>query len=133
MSQEIVNQIFELCIIPILAVLTGFFVNWLKKKANELKIKTNNKVLDKYIDMLVNTVNACVIATNQTYVETLKAEGSFDEEAQKKAFEMTYQSVLNILSEDAKKYLTSAIGDLDEFLRKQIEVEVNINKKWGAS
>jgi hypothetical protein len=36
--------------------------------------------------MLNRTITECVIATNQTYVETLKQQGKFDEEAQKIAF-----------------------------------------------
>lgn len=128
MDQEMIKQIFEICVIPILAVAVGFFVNWLKKKANELKVKTENEVLDKYIDMLTDTITSCVIATNQTYVDTLKKEGSFDAEAQKKAFTMTYQAVLSILTEDAKKYLTEAVGDLDTYLKQKIEAEVNLEK-----
>ena len=128
MDQEIVKQIFELCVIPILAVAVGFFVNWLKKKANELKIKTENEVLDKYIDMLTDTITSCVIATNQTYVDSLKKQGVFDAEAQKQAFTMTYKAVLDILTEDAKKYLTEAIGDFDIYLKQKIEAEVNLEK-----
>ena len=128
MDQEMIKQIFEICVIPILAVAVGFFVNWLKKKANELKIKTENEVLDKYIDMLTDTITSCVIATNQTYVDNLKKEGSFDAAAQKKAFTMTYKAVLDILTEDAKKYLTEAIGDFDTYLKQKIEAEVNLEK-----
>lgn len=128
MDQEIIKQIFELCIIPILAVATGFFVNWLKKKANELKVKTENEVLQKYIDMLTSTVTDCVIATNQTYVEALKKQNAFDINAQKEAFKMTYEAVLSILTEEAKDYLSSAVGDLEIFLTQKIEAEVNYEK-----
>ena len=128
MDQEMIKQIFEICVIPILAVAVGFFVNWLKKKANELKIKTENEVLNKYIDMLTDTITSCVIATNQTYVDSLKKEGAFDAAAQKKAFTMTYKAVLDILTEDAKKYLAEAIGDFDTYLKQKIEAEVNLEK-----
>ena len=83
----------------------------------------------KYIEMLSNTICECVIATNQTYVDSLKAQGKFDAEAQKKAFEMTYNSVINILTEDAKVYLTSIYGDLTAYITNMIEAEVNKNKK----
>jgi len=62
-----------------------------------------------------------VIATNQTYVDTLKREGKFDGEAQKIAFQKTYDSVIAILSEDAKTYLNEAIGDLQAYIINQIE------------
>ena len=78
--------------------------------------------------MLDKTITECVIATNQTYVETLKKEGKFDAEAQKKAFEETKNAVLTILSEDAKKYLSNAIGDLQVYMTKKIEAEVKLNK-----
>lgn len=128
MDQEIVKQIFELCVIPILGILVAFFVNWLKKKANELKIKTDNEILNKYIDMLTDTITSCVIATNQTYVDSLKKQGAFDAEAQKQAFAMTYKAVLDILTEEAKEYLTQAIGDFDIFLTQKIEAEVKLEK-----
>lgn len=128
MSQEIVKEIFEICIIPILGVAVAFLVNWLKKKANELKVKTDNDILNKYIDMLTDTITSCVIATNQTYVDSLKKQGSFDAEAQKQAFTMTYKAVLDILTEEAKTYLAQAVGDFDTFLTQKIEAEVKLEK-----
>ena len=79
--------------------------------------------------MLSNTICECVIATNQTYVDSLKKQGKFDAEAQKKAFEMTYNAVIEILSEEAKVYLASVYGDLTAYITNMIEAEVNKNKK----
>ena len=78
--------------------------------------------------MLADTINNCVIATNQTYVEALKKAGAFDMEAQKTAFNMTKNAVLAILSDEAKRYLTNAVGDLNEYITQQIEAAVNVNK-----
>ena len=39
--------------------------------------------------MLNETITKCVIATTQTYVETLKKEGKFDKTAQETAFSKT--------------------------------------------
>jgi hypothetical protein len=36
--------------------------------------------------MATDTITNCVIATNQTYVNSLKEQGKFDEAAQKEAF-----------------------------------------------
>ena len=41
----------------------------------------SNELLSKYIEMLSNTICECVIATNQTYVDSLKKQGKFDVEA----------------------------------------------------
>ena len=80
------------------------------------------------MEMLRDTVIDCVIATNQTYVEALKNQNAFDKEAQRKAFEMSYNAVLDILADDAKEYLETAVGDLEIYITKLIEAQVNINK-----
>lgn len=128
MTPELVQQIFEICIIPILGTLTVFAVNWIKAKTNSIKADTKDVTLQKYLDMLSETITKCVLATNQTYVATLKKQGKFDAEAQKKAFEKTYKAILSILNEDAVIYITEAVGDFDIFLTSRIEAEVNMNK-----
>lgn len=125
---DLVTQIFQVCLIPLLGVLTAYAVSYLKVKQQELTSKTENATLNKYLYMLFDTVNTCVVATNQTYVDALKAEGKFDAEAQKIAFEKTYNAVLAILSDEAKTYITSAFGDLEQYLIKLIEESVKDNK-----
>ena len=78
--------------------------------------------------MLSDTITECVIATTQTYVEALKKEGKFDKAAQETAFNKTYTAVLAILSDEAKKYLTEAVGDLNLYITQQIEAEVKLTK-----
>lgn len=121
-------QIFEVVIIPLLGVLTVFLINFIKTKSKELAASTDDILTQKYISMFSDTVVACVRATNQTYVETLKKEGKFDADAQKIAFEMTYKAVMDILTDEAKEYLIQACGDLDAFLTTRIEAEVNNTK-----
>ena len=125
---KLLYDIFEVAIIPLLGILVAYGVQFLRAKGAELEAKTDNEILDKYISMLTNTITDCVIATNQTYVEALKKQGSFDAEAQKVAFDLTYQAVINVLSDDAKEYLASAYGDLSTYIGNLIEAEVNRNK-----
>lgn len=130
-TMEMLQQIFNICIIPLLGVLTTYLVLFIRKKTEQLKQETDNELYQKYMDMLSETIVNCVIATNQTYVEALKDKNAFDEAAQKEAFTMTYQAVLNILSQDAITYLNEAVGDLDEFIRQMIEAQVNVSKDSG--
>ena len=124
----LLQQIFEMCVIPLLGVLTLYIVQYIRTKTAELNNKNDNEMLSKYITMLSDTVIDCVIATNQTYVDSLKAQGKFDAEAQKIAFEMTYNAVIKVLSNDAKDYLTNIYGDLSTYITNMIEAEVNRNK-----
>jgi hypothetical protein len=105
-----------------------YIVNYIKVKTAELQTTNSNEVLVKYLDMLSTTVIECVIATNQTYVNSLKGQNAFDEAAQKVAFQKTYDAVIAILSDDAKEYLTHVYGDLTVFITNMIEAEVNRNK-----
>lgn len=125
---ELIASIFQVCILPLLGVLTTFFVKWVNAKSAEIKTKIDDATLEKYLTMLTETISDCVIATNQTYVESLKQQGKFDAEAQKEAFLLTSNAVIEILSDDAKIYLTAAVGDLNTYITKKIEAEVNINK-----
>ena len=125
---ELITCIFQVCIIPLLTVLTTYFVKWVNAKSAEIKVNIDDAEMVKYIDMLNRTITECVIATNQTYVETLKQQGKFDAEAQKIAFQTTSKAVLDILSEDAKEYLSAAVGDLNIYITNKIEAEVNLNK-----
>ena len=121
-------QIFELCVIPLLGILTMYLVQFIRMKSQEITDKIDNELVDKYVQMLTDTITACVIATNQTYVESLKKQGKFDAEAQKHAFELTYNAVVAVLSDEAKHYLASIYGDLTAYITTRIEAEVNVSK-----
>lgn len=125
---SLLYTIFEVCVIPLLGVLVGFLVNYLRAKTKDITTQNDNELLNKYITMLSNTVIDCVVATNQTYVEALKQKGEFDADAQQYAFKMTYDAVVALLSEDAKDYLTNIYGDLSLYITNMIEAEVNRNK-----
>lgn len=132
---RLLSEIFEVCIIPLLGILTAYAVAYLKAKKEEIlaKIVTNKtqedkELMSKYLDMVEKTVTNCVMTTNQTYVDSLKQEGKFDADAQKIAFDKTLDAVLAILSEDAKVYLTQIFGDLNVYLTNLIESQVKINK-----
>lgn len=126
---ELLADVFEVCIIPLLGVLTAYVVKYIQVKSNEITAKSENELIDKYTKMLADTITACVKATNQTYVDALKKQDKFDMEAQKNAFDMTLNSVLDILNADAKEYLSEAFGDLNTYITQQIEASVNVNKK----
>ena len=126
--QEILSLIFQMVIIPILGILTKYAVDLISTKIAELIARTDNDNFDKYLILLNDTISNCVVATNQTYVEALKAQNAFDAEAQKIAFKQTYDAVMSILTEDAKKYLQAALGDLDAYVTNSIESQVNASK-----
>ena len=121
-------QILEVCIIPLLGILTAYAVKYVNAKSAEIQNKVDNDTADKYIAMLDDTICACVIATTQTYVDALKKDNAFTKEAQKEAFNLTYNAVMAVLTDEAKKYLTNIYGDLTAYITNKIEAEVGLNK-----
>lgn len=125
---ELLYDILRLCVIPLLGVLTTFVIKYIQTKEKEINNKLDNETAEKYISMVSTTIQDCVAATTQTYVDSLKASGSFDAEAQKIAFGKTYDAVMNILTDDVKDYLTNIYGDLQSYLTNRIEAEVKAQK-----
>ena len=121
-------EILQVCIIPLLGVLTAYIVKFINIKSSEIQTNVDNDMANKYIAMVTETISACVIATNQTYVEALKKENAFTAEAQKEAFNLTYNAVMAILTDEAKQYLAEIYGDVTAYITNKIEAEVNISK-----
>ena len=125
---DLLKQIFEVCIIPLLGVLTTWLITYIRAKKIESKKRYNLDVISQTLDSLEKLVVDCVLATNQTYVDELKKTGKFDLEAQLAAFEKTKNAVLDILSDDTKALLNSVVGDLGIYITQLIEAAVNSTK-----
>ena len=127
---ERLAKVFEVAVFPILAAATMYLVTLIKAKKNEIIENTKNETVKKYVEMLDRTIEDCVLATNQTYVESLKKQGAFDLDAQQKAFQLTYDAVLAILTEEAQEYLAEAINDLNAYITNKIEAQVVVSKQF---
>lgn len=127
-KMKLLQEIFQVCIIPLLGVLTTYLISFIKSKKAILEKQNDNELYRKYINMLDETITKCVIATNQTYVDSLKDQNAFTKEAQEEAFKKTYEAVMAILSKDAQEYLTNAVGDLNTYITNSIQAQVKINK-----
>jgi methionyl-tRNA synthetase len=123
---EFLNEVFNLCIVPLLGLVSIYLVRYIKSLTEAAKEKVNNEKADKYLNILGEIVSACVMATNQTYVDALKEQNAFDKEAQKIAFEKTKDAILKLLTEECKKCLGEIVGDLNEYITAQIEAAVRI-------
>lgn len=126
---KLLQEIFTVCIIPLLGILTKYLISWLEIQKQDVINKEENEIKKRYIEMLTSTIETCVIATNQTYVNSLKDKNVFTPEAQREAFEKTKNAILAILGEEGQKYLTQIYGDLNIYISKEIEKQVNWNKK----
>lgn len=124
MEDYIIQLVEAVC--GILAIVLVRFVHNVTVKTKE---SVKNDKVSAYIDLLEQAVNDAVTATNQTFVDSLKESGSFDEDAQREAFERTKTAVLNVLGESGQLVLEQAVGDLNVLLDAKIEATVKFEKK----
>ena len=124
----VLSELTQIVIIPLISALSLFLIYFISTKTQELKKKVKNEAAYKYMDMLNDTIVNCVIATTQTYVEALKKENAFTEEAQKEALRRTYDNVMKIVTDDMKVCLTTLVGDLEAYILNKIEAEVKLTK-----
>ncbi len=126
---DILNTAAQTIVPLVLTALVVTALYYLDKLIKKGKDASDNELVDRYLDMLQETVTDAVLATTQTYVDAMKKQNMFDEEAQKHAFQLTYDAVMEVLTEDAKKYIEAVVGDLETYITNKIEATVKINKK----
>lgn len=81
----------------------------------------------KYSDA-INAVFSAVEYVNQTFVDTLKKEGSFDENAKIRAFCNAKEAAMEIMSKSTLAWLEKTHADVDSWLTVQIEAAVKAVK-----
>lgn len=121
----LIREILYVVIIAVIPVLTKFIVTALNAKRNEIATRTDNLLFKDTLLRAIQLVQDAVDTTSQTFVDTLKAEGKFDEESQKKAMEMTLNSVKSLMDSDMKEMIDTFYLDLDAWIKLQIESYIN--------
>lgn len=118
---NIIETVLTAVVVPLLAWGVKSLVDW-------LNTKIHNETIEKYLTFAGDVVTQAVKETSQTYVDSLKKNGTFDEIAQKEAFRRTKETVLNLLTDNAIKAVEMVYGDINTWLRSKIESAVNDNK-----
>lgn len=90
--------------------------------------KVKNEKAAAFLTTATTIVLNAVRSVFQTYVESLKASGSFNAEAQKTALSKAKDIALSQLGDDVKEYISSTYGNLDRWLTNQIESTINLLK-----
>lgn len=125
---SILGTVFEYIVFPAVSAAAIYFITWIRAKKQELLQKTKDETTKKYLEMLDKTITDCTLATSQTYVDALKSTGSFDGESQKHAFQLTFDAVMAVLTDEAQKYLAEAVKDVPTYITTKIEAKINSNK-----
>ena len=130
--KEILEILIKVVLIPAIPVLAKYAADALKEWADYKALEAENDVVAEYLTDITDIIYQAVICTSQTYVDSLKAQGKFDAEAQKIAFEKTKDTVMKLLAEDAIDFIADMYGDVDLWLNTKIEQMVNETKDQSS-
>lgn len=117
----IISTIVTAVVLPLITLAGNKLIGW-------LGTKLKNEKSAEYIKKATTIIVLCVKMVSQTYVESLKKAGRFDEAAQKEALSRCKAAVKIQLTDDIKAFLTEAYGDFEVWLNTQIEASINTLK-----
>ena len=88
----------------------------------------NSKIKDEKARALLNKANEIVLnavrSVFQTYVESLKNSGSFNEDAQAIAFNKAKAIITSELTEELSTFIKENFGDINSWITNQIEASI---------
>ena len=89
----------------------------------------SNKKLTEYVDAAQEIVGTIVTAVSQTYVDALKANGKFTQEAQIQAKNQAVNKAKVLINDTLKQAVRVLYGDFDTWLDAVIEKFVKEGKQ----
>lgn len=126
---EFVKELLLAIIAAAVPVATTFLCKWLLSLSEANKIKVKNEKVQTTIGLITDMIVTAVETTTSTYVKQLKAENLFDADAQKEAFNRTFETVKKQLTDDSKKIIAETYGDVETYITNKIEQFVEELKK----
>ena len=120
MSEFLQNLLFAV-ITAAIPVATTYLCRWLASLYERNKTKIKNENVQAVLQQVTDVILAAVETTTSTYVKSLKAENLFDAEAQKEAFNKTFETVKKQLTEESSKIIEETYGDVEAYLTNKIE------------
>ena len=124
MNDILINVISAVVTTVLLPLITWAGTKLIQYIGTKVKNEKAAALLTTATTIVLNAVRSVF----QTYVESLKASGSFNAEAQKTALSKAKDIALSQLGEDVKEYISSTYGNLDGWMTNQIESTINLLK-----
>ena len=118
---NVIGAIVTLVLIPLI----GFGGKALVNLINE---KVKNEKLKKCLTTATEIVGKSVDTIAQTYVNELKAAGSFTPDSQQAAFGKALENAKALISDEAKQIIQTVHSDFDKWLATLIEAHIHNTK-----
>lgn len=118
---NILSVVVTAVVVPLISLLGSKLVQWIGTKVKDEKAAA---FLSKASEIVLNAVKSVF----QTYVDSLKKNGSFDAEAQKTALSKATEIIKSQLGTDLTDYIKANYGDLDKWITTQVEATIDTLK-----
>lgn len=111
--KEVISVVWTVIILPILTYVGTQINAWAKSKK-----------LDKYTDMLKDSITSAVKDVYTTYVDEIKGTEAWTDETKEAALQMAKDKAIYALTDSAYKALKLANEDFEEYLTTLIEAKL---------
>ena len=129
MWQTILESVLITVITAAVSAGVGFLIDFLRKKAAQLKAKTENETLQGLVDVGCSLITDLVNATTQSVVSDLKKGGLFTKEKAQEVFNNVKSSAKETLSNDMIAAIEKVYSmDINSFLDMKIESIIEESK-----
>ena len=118
---NILSVVVTSIILPLITYAGARLITYLNSKIKD----TNARILlTTATDIVINAVRSVF----QTYVDSLKASGSFDTQAQTVALTKAKDIALEQMTDEVKNFIAKNYGSVDAWLTTTIESTINLIK-----
>lgn len=121
MLLNIISVVVSAIVLPLISIGGTQLIKLINSK---IKNQEASKLLSDATSIVLNAVRT----VTQTYVDTLKANGSFNKDAQLVALNKAKEIALSQMSTDVKDFINANFGDVQLWITNQIEASINLLK-----
>lgn len=116
---------FQEILLSAIGIILTTLATWASERLiSWLNTKIKNTKYAKYLADALDVTSRVVKATYQTYVESMKGQNAFTEDAQKKALTDAKNAIIKQLSEETKVYIEKNFNDVDAWIESSIEAVI---------
>lgn len=124
---EFTRSLLYVALLVCVPIVTACIKKGIGVAVDAINAQTQNIKVQRLVREIGDAVANAVAAMNQTYVNDLKAAGTFNEAEQKEALMRAVSAALKSMSRDAQDYIKSNFGDTTQYLENRIEAQIDAN------
>lgn len=125
---KVLQSLLFSIVVVVVPVITRYVVGYIKTKRAEkilgIEDAKGNFLLTKALDILQMAVET----VSQTFVDSLKAAGSFEQAKKDEALEKAVDLTTRLMSVEVKNYIKENYNDIGEWIKTQIEAYIRRQK-----